>query len=47
MILEGTSRLLDRDFSLAELLQPCQAKVIEKRFSKDRLVRRVQHLYCE
>lgn len=45
VLLEGTSRLLDRDFSLAELLRPHYRKVMERRFSPERLMGRVRKSY--
>jgi ubiquinone biosynthesis protein len=47
VMLEGTSRLLNRDFSLAELLQPYYAKAIQRRFSPDRLLHRLQRTYWD
>jgi ubiquinone biosynthesis protein len=45
VMLEGTSRLLDRDFNLAELLQPYQVKAVERRFSPERLLHRLKRAY--
>ncbi|UCG13537.1 MAG: AarF/ABC1/UbiB kinase family protein [Deltaproteobacteria bacterium] len=45
VMLEGTSRLLDRDFSLAELLEPYQAKAVQRRFSPQRLFYKLQRSY--
>jgi ubiquinone biosynthesis protein len=45
VMLEGTSRSLNRDFSLAELLQPYYDKTIQQRFSPERLLRRLQRAY--
>lgn len=45
IMLEGTSRALNRDFNLAELLEPYQAKSIRQRYSPERLLRRLQRTY--
>jgi ubiquinone biosynthesis protein len=45
VMLEGTTRSLNRDFSLAELLQPYYEKKIHRRFSPERLLRRLQRSY--
>jgi ubiquinone biosynthesis protein len=45
VMLEGTTRSLNRDFSLAELLQPYYEKTMHRRFSPDRLFRRLQRSY--
>ena len=42
VMLEGTSRLLDRNFSLAEIIQPYATKLIQRRYSPEKLLRRVQ-----
>ena len=45
VMLEGTSRSLNRDFSLAELLQPYYANTIQRRLSPERLIRRLRRSY--
>jgi ubiquinone biosynthesis protein len=45
VMLEGTSRALNRDFSLAELLQPYYANTIQRRLSPERLIRRLRRSY--
>ena len=45
VMLEGTSRHLSPDFSLAALLQPYQAQVVRRRLSPLRLRRRIQRAY--
>ncbi len=45
IMLEGTSRLLNPDFSLAELLQPYYAQALKRRLSPQRLMRRFQRTY--
>ena len=45
IMLEGTSRHLSPDFSLAALLQPYQAQIARQRLSPRRLRRRFQHAY--
>ena len=45
VVLEGTSRSLNRDFSLAELLQPYYEETIQRRFSAERLLRRFRRSY--
>ena len=45
IMLEGTSRLLNPDFSLAELLQPYYAQALKRRLSPRRLLRRFQRTY--
>jgi ubiquinone biosynthesis protein len=42
VVLEGTSRLLVHDFSLAELMRPFYAKAVRRRVSPRMLVRRVR-----
>lgn len=46
-LLEGTSRLIDRDFSLAELMQPYYAKIVLRRMSPKALLRKAQGRYRE
>jgi len=45
VMLEGTSRLLDRNFSLAELIQPYAVKSVQRRYSPDKLLRQAKHTY--
>lgn len=45
MLLEGTSRLLDRSFSLAELLQPYYLKIVQRRFSPKSLLRHARRSF--
>ncbi len=45
IMLEGTSRLLNPDFSLAGLLQPYYAQALKRRLSPQRLIRRLQRTY--
>jgi len=45
IMLEGTSRLLNPDFSLAELLQPYYAQALKRRLSPKRLLRRSQRAF--
>ena len=45
VMLEGTSRTLDRDFSLAETIQPYYLKIVQRRLAPARLWRRVQRSY--
>ncbi|MEN8199820.1 MAG: AarF/ABC1/UbiB kinase family protein [Thermodesulfobacteriota bacterium] len=45
ILLEGTSRILDRDFSLAELLEPYYNKIVARRFSPKRLAGKMQRSY--
>jgi ubiquinone biosynthesis protein len=45
--LEGTARLLSPKFSLAELLAPYQKKLLWRRFSPRRRMRRMWRLYAE
>ena len=45
IMLEGTSRALNRDFNLAELLKPYQAKSIRQRYSPERLLSRLKRTY--
>ena len=45
VMLEGTSRQLDRDFNLAELLQPYQVKAIQRKYSPEKMMHRVQRVY--
>ena len=45
VMLEGTSRLLNRDFSLIELLQPYYAQAMQRRFSPQELFQRLRRSY--
>jgi len=45
VMLEGTSRLLDRNFSLAELMQPYAVKSFQRRYSPDKLLQQIKHTY--
>lgn len=42
VMLEGTSRRLDRNFSLAELMQPFYAEAVQRRFAPTALARRAR-----
>jgi ubiquinone biosynthesis protein len=44
-MLEGTSRSLNRDFSLAELLEPYYAETVHRRLSPEQLLRRLRRSY--
>jgi len=45
VMLEGTSRNLNPDFSLAELLEPWQARAMQRRLSPQRIFGRMQHAW--
>ena len=45
VMLEGTSRSLNRDFNLAELLEPYQSKSIRRKYSPEKLLHRMQRSY--
>jgi ubiquinone biosynthesis protein len=45
VMLEGTSRLLDRNFSLAELIQPYAVKSIQRRYAPDKILAQAKHTY--
>ncbi|MFV2066253.1 MAG: ABC1 kinase family protein [Pirellulales bacterium] len=47
VMLEGTSRNLNPDFSLAELLEPWQAKAIKRRLSPQRMLHRMQGAWSD
>ena len=47
IMLEGTSKLLNPDFKLAELLRPYHHKAIRRRFSPQRLFTRMSRRYNE
>ena len=44
-MLEGTSRLLDRNFSLAELIRPYAVKSIQRRYSPKKLFTQARNSY--
>jgi len=45
VMLEGTARQLSPDFSLLEVMKPYQAQVVRRRFSPERILRRLQRTY--
>lgn len=45
VMLEGTSRLLDRNFSLAELIQPYAVKSVQRRYSPGKLLKQAKDTY--
>jgi ubiquinone biosynthesis protein len=45
VMLEGTSRQLNPNFNLAELIEPYQLKVIKHKLSLDRVLRKVYRMY--
>lgn len=45
VMLEGTSRLLDRNFSLAELIQPYAVKSVRRRYSPEKLLQQAKDTY--
>jgi ubiquinone biosynthesis protein len=45
VMLEGTSRQLNPNFNLAELIEPYQLKVLKHKFSLDRVLRKVYRMY--
>jgi ubiquinone biosynthesis protein len=45
VMLEGTSRTLNPNFNLAELIEPYQVKVLKNRFSLDRVLRKIYRAY--
>jgi len=47
VMLEGTSRNLSPQFSLAELLEPWQAKAMQRRLSPQRIFGRLQHAWSD
>jgi len=47
IMLEGTSRSLDRHFNMAELLKPYQAQLFRQKYSPERLMRRFLRSYRE
>ena len=47
VMLEGTARLLEPNFSLMELIQPYQKKMLRRRLSPARQMRKVRRIYSE
>jgi ubiquinone biosynthesis protein len=47
VMLEGTARLLEPNFSLMEVLQPYQKKIWQRRMSPARQLRKVRRIYSE
>jgi ubiquinone biosynthesis protein len=47
VMLEGTARLLHPSFSLMELIQPYQQKMLKRRLSPTRQMRKVRRIYSE
>jgi ubiquinone biosynthesis protein len=47
IMLEGTARLLQPSFSLMELIQPYQQKMIKRRLSPARQMRKMRRIYSE
>src|SRR5206468_12715859 len=47
VMLEGTSRLLNPNFSLIELIQPYQSKLLWRRWSPRRQLQRLRRLFQE
>lgn len=45
IMLEGTSQLLDRNFSLAELIQPYTVKSVQRRYAPKKLLNQAKHTY--
>ncbi len=45
IMLEGTSRQLNRDFNLAELIKPYYAKAVKRRMSPERLLKKFERSY--
>jgi len=45
VMLDGTSRLLDRNFNLAELIQPYTVKSIQRRYSPEKLLQQAKNTY--
>jgi ubiquinone biosynthesis protein len=46
-MLEGTARMLEPNFSLMELIQPYQKKMLRRRLSPARQMRKVRRIYAE
>jgi ubiquinone biosynthesis protein len=47
VMLEGTARLLQPNFSLMELIQPYQKKMLRRRLSPARQIRKARRIYTE
>jgi ubiquinone biosynthesis protein len=47
IMLEGTARLLQPSFSLMELIQPYQQKMLKRRLSPARQMRKMRRIYSE
>lgn len=47
IMLEGTARLLQPNFSLMELIQPYQRTMLRRRLSPSRQIKKMQHIYSE
>ena len=45
VMLDGTSRLLDRNFNLAELIQPYAVKSVQRRYSPEKLLQQAKSTY--
>ncbi len=45
VMLEGTSRLLDRNFSLTELIQPYAVKSVQRRYSPEKILLQAKETY--
>ena len=45
VMLEGTSRLLDRNFSLTELIQPYAVKSVQRRYSPEKILQQAKDTY--
>jgi ubiquinone biosynthesis protein len=45
VMLEGTSRLLNRDFNLAELLEPYYKKAAQRRFTPEKILSKLKRSY--
>ena len=47
IVLEGTSRQLDRSFSLAEMIQPYYRRAVQEKLSPRRIFRHVRRMFLE
>jgi ubiquinone biosynthesis protein len=47
VMLEGTARMLEPNFSLMELIQPYQKKMLRRRLSPARQMRKIRRIYSE
>jgi ubiquinone biosynthesis protein len=47
VVLEGTARLLDPDFSLAEMMQPYYTQVLREQYSPQRILRKIRRAYSD